>query len=57
MTNSKKSPPKFKRPDDSALSKNHGNSVKYRKRVTEELESKKEIEDFYQSTAPKPKVF
>ena len=34
-----------KREEDPALSKNHGNSIKYRKRLVEDLEAEQELKE------------
>jgi len=57
MTKTKKHKPENKRENESALSRNHAASVRYRIRLQQEKEAKEEIKDHEQDGCEHPRVY
>lgn len=57
MTKTKKQNPDKKRENESALSRNHANDVRYRIRMQQEKEAKEEIKDYEQDDCEHPRVY
>lgn len=57
MTKTKTQKPDKKHENESALSRNYANDVRYRIRVQEEKEAEDEIKDYEQDNCEHPRVY